>query len=55
MEMHIIIAIISLFLAIWFTIINVFRAMAKQYVSSTNMIIMAIGWTMFISTMWIVP
>lgn len=47
------IAVIGLFLGIWFTFLNISRVYYKQDISAGNFIIMSFGWTVFISAMWI--
>lgn len=53
--MYNIIAIIGLFIGIMFTYVNISRALVKKSVPTANMVALALGWTMFISAMWILP
>jgi len=53
--MYAITAIIGLFIGIWFTSVNIARMFTRQDIPTANTIVMAIGWTMFISGVWILP
>lgn len=46
--------IIFLFIAIWFTIINVTRSIRQQSIHTANFILQAIGLTGFIVLQWII-
>lgn len=48
-----IIAAIGLFIGIWFTFVNVGKVIYKHPISGANFIVMSLGWTIFISAMWI--
>jgi len=48
-----IIAAIGLFIGIWFTFANVGKVVYKHPISGANLIVMSLGWTIFISAMWI--
>lgn len=47
------IASFGLFFGIWFTFVNVSKHFYKQNISVGNFIIMSLGWTIFVSAMWI--
>ncbi len=48
-----IIAIISLFIGIWFTFVNVTRVAYKITLPNINVLLMVLSWTVFISVMWV--
>ena len=50
----IILKILSLFIALLFTFVNIGRLITKQNISSTNFIMMAVGWTSLISLMFFI-
>ena len=48
-----IIATIGLFIGVWFGFINTSKIFVRQSISPANLIVMALGWTVFISGMWV--